>query len=149
MSAEERNCFDVCCCSVTKSCLTAAPRTTVHQPTLNSTLSWSLPKFMSIELVMPSKLLILCHPLLLLPSVFPSIRVFSSESALHIRWPKYCDFNISSSGEYSGLISLRIDVIFTRASLMDKTFFPPSRTCHHKDGGTQEILVWSCLTPSC
>ena len=66
---------------------------------------------MSIESVMPSSHLILCHPLLLLPSVFPRIRVFSSESVLHIRWPKYCSFSfsISPSSEYSGLISLRID----------------------------------------
>ena len=64
---------------------------------------------MSIDSVMPTNHLILCHPLLLLPSIFPSIRVFSNESALHIRWPKYCSFSISSSNEYSGLISFRID----------------------------------------
>ena len=64
---------------------------------------------MSIESVMPSNHLILCHPLLLLPSVFPSIRVFSSESTVCIRWPKYCSFSISPSNEYSGLISFRID----------------------------------------
>ena len=66
---------------------------------------------MSIELVMPSNHLILCHPLLLLPSIFPSIRVFSNESALHIKWPKYCSFsfNISLSNEHPGLISFRMD----------------------------------------
>ena len=64
---------------------------------------------MSIELVMPSNHLILCRPLLLLPSIFPSIRVFSSESLLHIRWPKYWSFNISPSNEYSGMISFRMD----------------------------------------
>ena len=71
----------------------------------------SLLRFMSIELVMPSKQLILCHPLLLLPSIFPSIRVSSNESALHIRWPEYWSFgfSISPSSEYSGLISFRID----------------------------------------
>ena len=71
----------------------------------------SLPKLMSIESMMPSNYLILCHPLLLLPSVFPSIRVFSSESALHVRWPKYWSFSFSISlpNEYSLLISLRID----------------------------------------
>ena len=69
----------------------------------------SLPKPMSIELVMPSNHLILCHPLLLLPSIFPSIRVFSNKSALRIRWPKYCSFNISPSNEYPGLISFRTD----------------------------------------
>ena len=78
------------------------------------TISWSLFQLMSIELVMPSNHLILYHPLLLLSSVFPSIRVFSSESALCIRWPKYCSFNsISPSNEYSGLISFRIELFFS------------------------------------
>ena len=73
--------------------------------------SWSLLKFMSIKSVMPSNHLILCCPLLLPPSIFPSIRVFSNESVLHIRWPKYWrfSFNISLSNEYSGLISFRMD----------------------------------------
>ena len=75
------------------------------------TNSWSLLKFMSIELVMPSNHLILCHPLLLPPSIFPSIRVFSNESAHSIMWPKYWSFsfNISPSNEYSGLVSFRMD----------------------------------------
>ena len=87
------------------------PWTAAHQVSLSFTLSWSLLKFMSIEWMMSSNYLILCHPLLLLPSIFPSIRVFSSELALHIRWPKYWSFNfsISLSNEYSGLISFRID----------------------------------------
>ena len=74
---------------------------------------WSLLKFMSIESVMPSNHLILFHPLFLLPLIFPSIRVFSKESALYIRWPKYWSFNfsISPSSEYSGLISFKIDWI--------------------------------------
>ena len=78
---------------------------------LSMTNSWSLLRFMSIESVMPSNHLIHCHPLQLLPSILPSIRVFSNESALHIRWPKYWSFsfNISPSNEYSGLISFRID----------------------------------------
>ena len=78
---------------------------------LSITNSQSLPKPMSIKLVMPSNYLILCHPLLLLPSIFPSIRVFSNESALHIRWPKYWSFSfsISSSNEHPGLISFRMD----------------------------------------
>ena len=81
-----------------------------HQASLSITNSWSLLKLMSIELVMPSNRLILCHPLLLLPSIFPSIRVFSNESVLHNRWPKYwsVSFSISPSNEYSGLISFRI-----------------------------------------
>ena len=87
------------------------PWTAAHQASLYITNSWSLLKSTSTELVMPSNSLILCHPLLLLPSIFPSMRVFSSESALHIRWPKYWSFslNISPSSEYSGLISFRMD----------------------------------------
>ena len=78
---------------------------------LSFTVSWSLLKLMSIELVMPSNYLVLCHPCLLLPSIFPSIRVFSKEATLHNRWPKYWSFSfsISHSNEYSGLISFRID----------------------------------------
>ena len=78
------------------------------QASLSITNSWSLLKLMSIESVMPSTHLILCHPLLL-PLVLPSIRVFSSESVLHIRWPKYWSFSISPSNEYSGLISFMMD----------------------------------------
>ena len=84
---------------------------TARQASLSITNSWSSLRLMSTELVMPSKHLILSHPLLLLPSIFPSIRVFSNESALCIRWPKYWgfSFNISPSNEHSGLISLRMD----------------------------------------
>ena len=84
------------------------PRTAAHQTSLSITNSRSLLEFMSIKLVMPCNHLILCHPLLPLPSIFPSIRVFSSESVLHIRWPKFWSFSISPSNEYSGLISFRI-----------------------------------------
>ena len=82
-----------------------------QRPLLSITNSLSLPKLVSIEWVMPSNHLILCHPLLLLPSIFPSIKVFSNESALCIRWPKYwsSSFNISPSSAYSGLISFRMD----------------------------------------
>ena len=91
--------------------LFVTPWIAAHQASLSITISWSLLKLISIVLVMPSNHLILCHPLLLLPSMFPSIRVFSSESALHIRWPKYWSFNfsINPSNEYSGLISFRMD----------------------------------------
>ena len=91
--------------------LFATPWTAACQASLPLTISWSLSKFMSTESVMPSNNLILCHPLLLLPSIFPSIRVFSSESAVGIRWPKYWSFNvsISPSSDYSELISFRID----------------------------------------
>ena len=85
--------------------------TAVCQASLSITNSWSLLKLMSVESVMPSNHLILSHPLLLLPSIFPSIRVFSNESVLSIRWPKYWSFrfSISPSNEYPGLISFRID----------------------------------------
>ena len=88
-----------------------SPWTAARQAPLSFTTSQSLLKFMSIESVMFSDHLILCRPFLLLPSIFPSIRVFSNELALHIRWPKYWSFSfsISSSNEYSGLISFRID----------------------------------------
>ena len=87
------------------------PGTAACQASLSFTISQSLLKLMSIELMMPSNHLILCRPLLLLPSIFPSIRVFSNESALRIRWPKYWSFsfNISPSNEHSGLISFRMD----------------------------------------
>ena len=89
----------------------ATPWTAARQASLSITNSRSAPKPMSIELVVPSNHLILCHPLLLLPSIFPSIRVFSNESVLQIRWPKYWSFSfsISPSNEYSGLISFRMD----------------------------------------
>ena len=91
--------------------LFVTPWTAAHQASLSITNSQSLLKLMSIESVMPSNHLILCHPLLLLPSIFPSIRVLSNESVFHIRWPKYWSFSfsISPSNEYSGLISFMID----------------------------------------
>ena len=91
--------------------LFATPWTAAHQASLYITNFQSLLKLISVELVMPSTHLILCCPLLLLPSIFPSIRVFSNESVLYIRWPKYwsISFNISPSNEYSGLTSFRTD----------------------------------------
>ena len=97
--------------SVAQSCLTLCdPWTVAHQAFLSITNSWSLLKLMSITSMMPPNHLILCHPLLLPPSTFPRIRIFSSESVLHIRWPNYWtfSFSISPSIEYSGLISFRI-----------------------------------------
>ena len=87
------------------------PWTAAHQASLSITNSWSLLKLMFIEPVMLSNHLILCHPLLLLPSICPSIRIFFKESDLHIRWPKYWSFSFSicPSNEYSGLISFRVD----------------------------------------
>ena len=97
--------------SLSRVQLFATPWTAACQASLSITNSWSLLKLMSIESVMPFNHLILCCPLLLLPSIFPSIRVFSNESVLHIRWPKYWSFrvSISPSNEYSGLISFRMD----------------------------------------
>ena len=91
--------------------LSVTPGTAARQASLSLSISQSMIKLMSIESMMPFNHLILCHPLLLLPSIFPSIRVFYNESALHIRWPKYWSFsfNISPSNEYSGLISFGID----------------------------------------
>ena len=93
--------------------LFAIPWTTARQASLSITNLWSLPKPMSVESVMPSNHLILCRPLILLPSMFPSIRIFSNESALCIRWPKCWSFsfNISPSSEHSGLISFRMECL--------------------------------------
>ena len=97
--------------SLSRVQLFATPWTIARQASLSIIDSWSLLKLTSIELVMPSNHLILCHPFLLLPSIFPSIRVFSNESVLLIRWPKYWSFSFSISPpkEYSGLISFRMD----------------------------------------
>ena len=98
--------------SVAQSCLTLwTPWIAARQASLSITKSWSSLKLTSIELVMPSSHLIFCHPLLLLPSIPPSIRVFSNESTLHMRWPKYWSFSFSTipSKEHPGLISFRMD----------------------------------------
>ena len=101
----------LCYCSVTKSCLTLSTPWTAALQVLSFTISWSLLKLMFVESVMPSNHLILCHPILLLPSIFISYRVFSNESALCIRWPNYWSFSFSISpfSEYSVLISFRIE----------------------------------------
>ena len=105
--------YILCCCSVTESLscvwLCDPMDYIAHQAPLSSTVSRSLLKFTSIESVMPSNHLILCYPLLLVLSTFPSIRVFSNELALRIRWPKYWSFSSSPSRELSRLISFRID----------------------------------------
>ena len=104
--------------SLSRVQLFATPWTTTHQGSLSITNSQSLLKLMSIESVMPSSHLILCHRLLLPPSIFPSIRVFSNKSVLRIRWPKYWSFSfsISPSNEYSGLISFRMDWLNSQES---------------------------------
>ena len=121
----------------------ANPWTTTRQASLPITSSWSLVKLMSIESVMPSSDLILCCPLLLPPSVFPIIRVFANESALHIRWPKYWSLSISPYNEYSGLISFRTDwsvplmEVKTRINNLTPQLSLHAATkdskCHHKD----------------
>ena len=100
-----------CCCSITQSCLILCYSMDSSMPGFPVLHHLPELKFRSLESVMPSNHLILCHPLLLLSSIFPRIRVFSNKSSCHIRWPKYWSFsfNISSSNEYSGLISFRID----------------------------------------
>ena len=120
------------------------PWTAARQASLSITNSQSLLKLMSIASVMPSNHLILCHPLLLLPSIFPSVRVFSNESALHIRWPKYWSFSfsISPSNEYSGLIFFRMDwleiltIQWTLKSLLQH------HSSKHQFFGTQ-LSLWS------
>ena len=130
-----------CCCSITKLCLTFVILwTAACQASLSFTISHSLFKFMSIELVMPSKHLIVCCPLLFLPSIFPSIRVFSNESVLHIRWPKYWSFSfsISPSNEYSGLISFRMDWL----DLLASRVFSKTTVQKHQFFGAQ-FSLWS------
>ena len=118
--------------------LSATPWTAVHQASLSITNSWNLLRLMFIKSVIPSNHLILCHPLLLLPSILPSIRVFSNESVLRMRWPKYWSFSfsISPSSEYSGLISFRMDwldllaVQGTLKSLLQHHSSKASILCH-------------------
>ena len=107
--------------SLSRVQLFATPWTAARQASLSITNSWSLLRLMSIESVMPSSHLIFCHPLLLLPPIPPSIRVFSNESVLRIRWPKYWSFSfsISSSNEFSELISFRVDWLALLATFQD------------------------------
>ena len=119
-------------CSVMSD--SATPWTSAHQASLFITNSQSLLKLMSIKSVMPSNHLILCRPLLLLPSIFPSIKVFSSELALCIRWPEYWSFSfsISSSNEYSGLISFWIDCLISLQSKGLSRVFSSTRVQKHE-----------------
>ena len=129
-----------CCC-----CLVLTPWTAAHQASPSFTISRNVLKFMFTELVMPSTRLLFCFPLLPLPSVFPSIKVFSSELALHIRWPKYWNFSfsISLSNEYSELISFRMncfDLLAVQGTLK-------SRLQHHS---SKASIPWcSTLTSIC
>ena len=116
--------------------------TAARHTSLSFTISQSLRKLMSIESVMPSNHLILCHPLFLLPSIFPSIRIFSNESVLHTRWPKYWSFsfNISPSNEYSGIISFRIDRFDLLAVQGLSTVFSNTTVQKHQFFSTQLSL---------
>ena len=119
------------------------PWTAALQASLSITNSRSLLKLMSIKSVMPYNHLILCHPLLLLPSVFPSVRVFSNELVLCSRWPKYWSFSISPSNEYSGLISFRMDWLDVLASKgLSRAFSGPqlSKPINSLTGGRQPAL---------
>ena len=120
------------------------PWAAAHKASLSFTVSWSLLKLMSIESMMPSNHLILCHPLLLLPSIFPSIRVFTNESAPCIKWPKYWSFSISPSNEYSWVISFRIDWFDLLAvqGTLARVFSNTTVQKHHQFFGTQPSL-WS------
>ena len=120
------------------------PWTAAHQASLSSTVPQRLLKLMSIELVVPSNHLILCYPLLFLPSIFPTIRVFSNELALHIRWPKYWSFSFSIGpfNEYSELISFRIDWLISLQSKGLSRVFSSTTVRKHQFFGTQPSL-WS------
>ena len=126
--------------SVAQSCPTLwNPWTVALQASLSITNSQSLLKFMSIELVIPSNHLILCHLLLLQASIFPSIRVFSNESALRVRWSKYWSFSISLSNEYSGLISFRISLLSKGLSRV----FSSTIIWKHQFFSAQPNSLWS------
>ena len=138
--------------SVQFSCLVVSnsvmPRTAACQASLSITNSQSLPKLMSIESVMPSNHLILCHPILLLPSIFPSIRVFSNESALRFRWPKYWNFsfNISPSNEHPGLISFRNGLIGSPCSPRDSQESSPTPQFKSINSSAHSLLYSPTLT---
>ena len=124
--------------------LFAAPWTAAFQASLSITNSWSLLKLMSIESVMPSNYLILCHPLLFPLSIFPSIRIFSNELVLCIRWPKYWSFSIriSASKEYSGLISFRLDWLISLPSKgFSRVFF--NTTVQKHQFFSAQLSLWS------
>ena len=124
--------------------LSLTPWAVAHQASLSITNSQSLLKLMSIESMMPSNHLILCHPLLFLPSIFPSIRVFSNELALRIRWPKYWrfSFSISPSNEYSGFISLGLTGLISLQSKGLSRVFSNTTVQKHQFFGAQPSL-WS------
>ena len=128
--------------------LFVTPWIAVHQVSLSITSSQSLPKLMSIELEMPSNHLILCHPLLLPPSIFPSIRVFTNESSLRIRWPKYWSFsfNISPWHEHSGPIFFRIGLVGSPCSPRDSQEISPTPQFKNINSSMLSVLYCPTLT---
>ena len=122
--------------------LIVAPWTAVHQASLSFTISWSLLRLMTIELVMSSNHLILCHSLLLLPSIFPTIKVFSNESALCIRWPKYWSFSISPSKNTQDWFPLRLTGLISLQSKGLSRVFSNTTVQKHQFSGSQTSL-WS------
>ena len=130
--------------SLSRVWLFATPWTAAHQASLSIANSWSLLKLTSLESVMPSNHLILCRLLLLPPSIFPSIRIYSSESVLHIRWPKYWSFsfNICPSNEYLGLISFRMDWLDLRVVQETLRVFSNTTVQKHQSFSTQ-LSLWS------
>ena len=124
--------------------LFAIPWTAARQTSLSFTICQILLKLLSIELVMPSNHLVLCHSLLLLPSIFPSIRIFSNELALRIRWPKY--WSISPSNEYSGLISFRIDWLDLLCSPWDSQESSPTPQFKSINSSALNLLYGLILT---
>ena len=134
-----------CCCSVAQSCLHATPWTAAHQASLSFTISQNFLKLMPIDLVIPFNHLILYHLLLLLSSTFPNIRVFSSESAFCIRWPKYWSFSfsISPSSEFSWLITFRIDWFKLLLSKRFSRVFSSTTVRRDKFFGAQPFLLSS------
>ena len=145
----KRFCFaTVHCSSVTKSCPTLCDPMNCSMPGFpSSTLTLSLHKLMSIDLVKPSNHLILCHPLLLLPSIFPNIRVFSNESALRIRWPRYWSFSFSISppNEYSELISFRMGWFHPLAVKELSTVFSSTIVRNHFQLFNSFLLVFNSI----
>ena len=135
--------------SLSRVRLFVTPWTTAQQASLSITNSWGLLKLMSIESVMPSNHLTLCHPLLLLPSIFPSMRVFSNKSVLRIRWPKYwsLSFSISPSNEYSGLISFKIDWfdLLADQGTLKYLLQHHSSNVHSSDGCWLQVFFPSCV----
>ena len=137
-------CHDLCCCSVAQSCLSLWPHGLAHQASMSFTISQSLLKLMSIQLVMPSNHLLLCHPLLFLSSNFPSIRVFSSDLGLCVTWQKYWrfSFSFSPSNEYSVLISLGLTGLISSQSKGPSRVFSSTTVWKHQFLGAQPSL-WS------